>query len=77
MATSSMRSMRVRYCQAYCSLKNMPNAKELSLNWSCPREHLLNASGKPWVIENVMGCYAAEKPSHALRNNVRIGFGKC
>lgn len=41
-------------CQAYCSLKSMPNAK-VHADLVAPTRELLKASGKPWVIENVVG----------------------
>lgn len=41
-------------CQAYCSLKSMPNAK-VHPDLVAPTREALEATGKPYVIENVPG----------------------
>ena len=61
-------------CQAYCSLKSMPNAKKHP-ELVEPTRALLKASGKPWVIENVIGRTPDQSPN-ALRDDVRPRNGK-
>ncbi len=41
-------------CQGYSITRNLPNSKEYPLLIEATRSRLV-ASGKPWVIENVMG----------------------
>jgi DNA (cytosine-5)-methyltransferase 1 len=41
-------------CQAFCSMKHMPNAKEYA-DLVTPGREALKATGKPYIIENVVG----------------------
>jgi DNA (cytosine-5)-methyltransferase 1 len=42
-------------CQKYCSLKSMPNARHDHPDLVGPTRNLLMKSGRPYVIENVIG----------------------